>query len=67
MLYHTHHHHQHHPTNSPPTHLTQAYYDCDDWCRFFLHSGHLNIEGRKMSKSLKNFITIQVGVWEKMR
>ena len=26
---------------------------------YFLHSGHLTIEGCKMSKSLKNFITIQ--------
>ena len=26
---------------------------------FFLHSGHLTIEGCKMSKSLKNFITIK--------
>lgn len=29
------------------------------WVRYFLHSGHLHIEGRKMSKSLKNFITIR--------
>ncbi len=29
------------------------------WCRLFLHSGHLHIDGRKMSKSLKNFITIK--------
>ncbi len=27
--------------------------------RYFLHSGHLTIAGCKMSKSLKNFITIQ--------
>lgn len=26
---------------------------------YFLHSGHLGIEGLKMSKSLKNFITIR--------
>lgn len=26
---------------------------------YFLHSGHLSIEGLKMSKSLKNFITIR--------
>ena len=26
---------------------------------YFLHSGHLTIEGCKMSKSLKNFITIK--------
>jgi len=29
-----------------------------DWVNHFLHFGHLNIENRKMSKSLKNFITI---------
>ena len=29
------------------------------WVNFFLHSGHLNIDGLKMSKSLKNFITIR--------
>ena len=27
---------------------------------YFLHTGHLHIEGLKMSKSLKNFITIDV-------
>ena len=31
----------------------------DSWVNYFLHSGHLNIEGLKMSKSLKNFITIK--------
>jgi hypothetical protein len=30
------------------------------WCKYFLHFGHVNIQGRKMSKSLKNFITIKV-------
>ena len=29
------------------------------WINYFLHSGHLSIEGLKMSKSLKNFITIR--------
>jgi cysteinyl-tRNA synthetase len=29
------------------------------WVNYFLHSGHLDIDGSKMSKSLKNFITIQ--------
>ncbi|OQS54368.1 hypothetical protein EHP00_2160 [Ecytonucleospora hepatopenaei] len=28
------------------------------WCNTFWHTGHLNIDGRKMSKSLKNFLTI---------
>jgi cysteinyl-tRNA synthetase len=30
-----------------------------DWCRHWLHTGHLHIDGRKMSKSLKNFITVK--------
>lgn len=30
-----------------------------EWVGAWLHSGHLNIEGLKMSKSLKNFITIR--------
>ncbi len=29
------------------------------WIKYFLHSGHLCIDGKKMSKSLKNFTTIQ--------
>ncbi|XP_065206637.1 cysteine--tRNA ligase, cytoplasmic isoform X2 [Planococcus citri] len=37
----------------------EAYYDNDNWVRYFLHSGHLTIAGCKMSKSLKNFITIK--------
>ncbi|ORD93274.1 SYC [Enterospora canceri] len=28
------------------------------WVSYFAHTGHLNIDGRKMSKSLKNFLTI---------
>nr|CAG4641519.1 EOG090X02DZ [Eurycercus lamellatus] len=38
---------------------SEAYYDNDQWVRYFLHTGHLTIQGCKMSKSLKNFITIQ--------
>ncbi|KAF0853153.1 mitochondrial cysteinyl-tRNA synthetase (CysRS) [Andalucia godoyi] len=30
-----------------------------EWCSTFIHTGHLYIQGRKMSKSLKNFITIE--------
>lgn len=37
----------------------EAYYDCNNWIKYFLHTGHLHIEGRKMAKSLKNFITIK--------
>jgi len=38
---------------------SEAFYDQNQWVNYFLHSGHLNIDGSKMSKSLKNFITIQ--------
>jgi hypothetical protein len=37
----------------------QAYFENDCWVRYFLHTGHLTIAGCKMSKSLKNFITIK--------
>ncbi|MEW5310069.1 MAG: hypothetical protein WDW38_001900 [Sanguina aurantia] len=32
---------------------------CQQWVNYFLHAGHLSIEGLKMSKSLKNFISIK--------
>ena len=38
----------------------QAYHNCPAWVNYFIHTGHLHIEGLKMSKSLKNFITIDV-------
>nr|CAG4638301.1 EOG090X02DZ [Cyclestheria hislopi] len=38
---------------------SEAYYDNDHWVRYFLHTGHLTIQGCKMSKSLKNFVTIK--------
>ncbi|PPQ84596.1 hypothetical protein CVT25_015799 [Psilocybe cyanescens] len=37
---------------------SEAYHNCKSWVNYFLHTGHLHIEGLKMSKSLKNFITI---------
>jgi len=37
----------------------EACFDCKQWVNYFLHSGHLDIDGLKMSKSLKNFITIK--------
>ena len=37
---------------------TEAYYNCPQWVNYFLHTGHLHIDGCKMSKSLKNFISI---------
>ena len=38
---------------------TEAFYDSKQWVNYFLHTGHLTIDGCKMSKSLKNFITIR--------
>ena len=37
---------------------SEAYHGCRQWINYFLHTGHLHIEGLKMSKSLKNFISI---------
>ncbi|GAN06823.1 cysteinyl-tRNA synthetase [Mucor ambiguus] len=37
---------------------SEAHFDCKQWVNYFLHAGHLHVEGQKMSKSLKNFITI---------
>lgn len=37
----------------------EAFYECPQWVNYFLHAGHVHIEGHKMSKSLKNFITIK--------
>ena len=33
--------------------------DKKHWCDCWAHTGHLHIAGRKMSKSLKNFITVK--------
>lgn len=38
---------------------SEAHYGCKQWVNYFLHTGHLHINGLKMSKSLKNFITIR--------
>lgn len=43
---------------------SEAYWhDCgansEQWVNYFLHMGHLSIQGSKMSKSLKNFTTIK--------
>ena len=38
---------------------SEAFYNKPQWINYFLHTGHLHIEGLKMSKSLKNFITIK--------
>lgn len=50
---------------------SEGFYDCDQWVNYFMHAGHLNIEGQKMSKSLKNFITIKEALahhtWRQIR
>uniref|UniRef100_V5G3B3 Cysteine--tRNA ligase, cytoplasmic n=1 Tax=Anoplophora glabripennis TaxID=217634 RepID=V5G3B3_ANOGL len=38
---------------------SEAHFCNPDWVKYFLHSGHLTIAGCKMSKSLKNFVSIQ--------
>lgn len=38
---------------------SEACHGCKQWVNYFMHAGHLHIEGQKMSKSLKNFITIR--------
>ncbi|KAJ2500758.1 cysteinyl-tRNA synthetase [Coemansia sp. RSA 1972] len=38
---------------------SEAHFENQQWVNYFMHAGHLNIEGLKMSKSLKNFITIK--------
>eukprot|EP01135_Chromosphaera_perkinsii_P003483 Nk52_evm9s245 gene=Nk52_evmTU9s245 len=37
----------------------EAHHEVDQWANYFLHSGHLHVDHLKMSKSLKNFITIK--------
>ncbi|KAJ2395903.1 cysteinyl-tRNA synthetase, partial [Coemansia sp. RSA 2559] len=38
---------------------SEACFENHQWINYFLHTGHLHIEGSKMSKSLKNFISIK--------
>ena len=38
---------------------SEAYHNCGQWMNYFLHTGRLNINGEKMSKSEKNFTTIR--------
>lgn len=47
------------PHHSNEVAQAEAYHNCHHWVNYFLHAGHLHIEGLKMSKSLKNFITIR--------
>jgi cysteinyl-tRNA synthetase len=39
--------------------------DSVQWVNYFLHMGHLSIQGSKMSKSLKNFTTIREALEKK--
>eukprot|EP00536_Pseudo-nitzschia_multiseries_P003505 jgi/Psemu1/186067/e_gw1.55.107.1 len=38
---------------------SEAYLGSGDWIRHWIHTGHLHIDGLKMSKSLKNFVAIR--------
>ena len=38
---------------------SEAYHNCQQWVNYFFHAGHLHIKGLKMSKSLKNFVSIE--------
>ena len=38
---------------------SEAFLGQNCWAEFFIHTGRLNIDGQKMSKSLKNFIKIK--------
>jgi len=38
---------------------SEAFHQNQQWVNYWMHAGHLHIKGLKMSKSLKNFITIQ--------
>lgn len=37
----------------------EAFCQCSQTVNYFAHTGHLNIRGLKMAKSLKNFVTIE--------
>lgn len=43
---------------------SEAFSQQHQWVNYFLHCGHLHIKGLKMSKSLKNFITIDQALGE---
>ena len=38
---------------------TNSQHKYDEWIPHWIHTGHLYVKGRKMSKSLKNFVTIR--------
>eukprot|EP00762_Andalucia_godoyi_P000237 ANDGO_02257.mRNA.1 Cysteine--tRNA ligase len=37
----------------------EAHGDCDEWVNYWMHVGHLHIQGLKMSRSKKNFFSIR--------
>lgn len=39
--------------------LARVYFDKKEWVRFCVYTGHLKIEGRKMSNSLKNVTSVE--------
>ncbi|OIR58373.1 MAG: cysteinyl-tRNA synthetase [Amphiamblys sp. WSBS2006] len=41
---------------------TEACLNTCKWATHFLHTGHVHIRGQKMSKSLKNFVTIKTAL-----
>lgn len=41
---------------------SEGHVGCNQWVNYWMHTGHLHIKGLKMSKSLKNFITIRQGL-----
>lgn len=41
---------------------SEAFLEHNQWVNYFLHTGHLNIDGLKMAKTLKNFIKINDGI-----
>lgn len=43
---------------------SEAHYGHHQWVSYFFHAGHLHIDGLKMSKSLKNFVTIRQALAE---
>ena len=43
---------------------SEAFHNHHQWVNTFYHAGHLHIKGLKMSKSLKNFITIRQALKE---
>jgi len=47
------------PHHSNEVAQCEAFLDCQQWGNYFLHVGHLHIAGMKMSKSLKNFISVR--------